>query len=83
MVEEESKESVKEIEERYTQLKVKRTMKKAIKKSSGKTIAKAELVDAAVATLLESMKEDIKKLVEANLSHFSVDAEKVSLKKKK
>lgn len=58
-------------------------MKKTIKKSTGKTIAKAELVDAAVAALQESMKDDLRKLVEANLSHFSVDGEKVGLKKKK
>lgn len=58
-------------------------MKKTIKKSSGKSIAKTELVDTAVAALQESMKEDLRKLVEANLSHFIVDGEKVTLKKKK
>lgn len=82
MVESENEE-IKELEKTYSHLKVKRAMKKAIKKSSGKTISKAKLIEAAIASLEESMKDDLKKLVESNLSHFSVDGDSVSLKKKK
>lgn len=83
LVEEESKEDISSIEKHYSHLKVKRAMKKALKKASGKSMPQADLVRIAVESLQESMKSDLEKLVVHNLSHFKQEGGTVSLKKKK